>query len=138
VAGCFPHGQFEAGQFQDVTFAHGAVGGGTGQANAKTGGEVFDRVGQFVRIAVANDQRASGVGFFQDGITSNVIRVAVRVEDRYGCELLPLEPQQDFIGFQSGIDHKTILVVFHVGQKAIFLESSGNDRFNGNLGYSHS
>jgi hypothetical protein len=131
VAGNFANEKLEAGVSDALALCDEAVGGGANDGDAEARREIFFRVGQFDRVAVADDDRRVGIAILERAVTGDVVAVAVRVEEDRGREFGVFEIREDAVRLQAGIDDEAIGPPGEREDVAVFLEQRAGNGFDG-------
>ena len=104
--------------------------GGLIRLRSKGRRKIQRRVGQFVRVAGADDDWAVRITLLQPPVAGNMVAVAVRDQDGRRLQTVLVQIRQDFVRLQTRIEHQTIVASLKVGNVGIFLKR-GRD----NAGY---
>src|ERR1051326_6389476 len=116
------------GLVDDVTFGHREVGGWAQNGHAERRAQVRVGVGQQWSIVSSDDERRRRERLRQRGVASDVVGMAVRVENRRHFEILIADLLQNVLRVKAWIDDQTLVLVAKMHYVAILLEEGRNDR----------
>jgi hypothetical protein len=119
-----------SGRLNDVAFAEQSVGRRADNRQPERRAEVGLRVGQQVGLVDPDDQRGVGERRLQGRVPADVVRVAVRVQDRHDGQVLGGERFEDQVRFQPRVDHDDFAAVGQTDDVGVLGERLRHDGLN--------